>query len=125
MNNLFLFAQINYKADHTQLTYLQLMSTKAVQQVTFHCRNTIGYFDPQANNYRRGIKLLAYNDAEILPRANNRLRYKAIVDDCQVSAILFNHHQLTVVQCQTGLSQYQIRQSGATKPVARHSVMIW
>lgn len=60
------------------------MSTKAVQKVTFHCRNTIGYFDPQANNYRHGIKLLAYNDAEILPRANNRLRYKTLVDDCQV-----------------------------------------
>ena len=83
--NFFLYIQITYKADHTQLTYLQLMSTKAVQNVTFHCRNTIGYYDPTTNNYRRGIKLLAYNDAEILPKANNRLRYKAVLDECQVS----------------------------------------
>lgn len=61
------------------------MSTKASQNVTFHCRNTIGYYDARTKNYRKGIKLLAYNDAEILPKANNRLRYKAILDECQVS----------------------------------------
>lgn len=89
---------ITYKADHTQLTYLQLMSTKAVQNVTFHCRNTIGYYDPTANNYRRGIKLLAYNDAEILPKANNRLRYKAILDECQHKS---SNWARTIVEYQT------------------------
>lgn len=57
---------------------------RAVQNVTFHCRNTVGYFDPATKNYRHGIKLLAYNDAEILPKANNRLRYKVLLDECQV-----------------------------------------
>ncbi|VVC94687.1 unnamed protein product, partial [Leptidea sinapis] len=73
---------ISYKADHSQLTYLQLLSVAAVQNVTLHCRNTVGYYDPGAKNYKRGLKLLAFNDAEILPKANNRLRYKALLDEC-------------------------------------------
>lgn len=64
------------------------MSTAAVQNVTFHCRNTVGYYDPVTGNYRRGLKLLAFNDAEILPKANNRLRYKALLDECQVSKLI-------------------------------------
>lgn len=76
--------QISYKADHSQLSYLQLLSLKAVQNVTLHCRNTVGYYDPDTRNHKRGLKLLAYTDAEILPKANNRLRYKALLDECQV-----------------------------------------
>lgn len=71
------------------------MSTKAVQNVTLHCRNTIGYYDPMTNNYRRGLKLLAFNDAEIMPKANNRLRYKALLDECQV----INTELSKVVNC--------------------------
>lgn len=71
------------------MTYLQLMSVNAVQNVTFHCKNTVAYYDPATHNYRRGVKLLAYNDAEILPKANNKLRYTALLDECQVSGKLF------------------------------------
>lgn len=97
------FTQVSYKAEHSQLTYLQLMSTKAVQNVTLHCRNTIGYYDPMTNNYRRGLKLLAFNDAEIMPKANNRLRYKALLDECQVIntvlSVYFFYIKVFLINC--------------------------
>lgn len=46
--------KINYKADSNQVGFLQLLSVKATQNITFHCRNTIAYFDKTKNNHRSG-----------------------------------------------------------------------
>lgn len=75
--------KINYKADSNQLGFLQLLSTKASQNVTFHCKNTVAYFDKIKNNHRRGVKLMTWNDNELTPKGPQRLRYDVSEDGCQ------------------------------------------
>lgn len=77
--------KITYKAHSNQIGYLQLLTTHAQQNITFHCKNTVAYFDQHKRTFRKGLKLMAWNDAELLPKGNNRLRYEALVDDCRVS----------------------------------------
>lgn len=76
--------KITYKADSNQLGFLQMLSTHATQNVTYHCRNSVGYFDAEKNNYRRSLKFLAWNDAELTAKNSLHLRYDAIEDGCQV-----------------------------------------
>lgn len=75
--------KMNYKADGNQLGFLQLLSTHATQNITFHCKKTIAYFDNVKNNHRRGLKLMTWNDNELLPKGPQRLRYEAQEDGCQ------------------------------------------
>ncbi|KAG8280284.1 Collagen alpha-2(V) chain [Homalodisca vitripennis] len=51
-----------------KIGFLQLLSSSASQNLTYHCRNSVGYFDLQHKTYRRGLKLLGWNGAEITPR---------------------------------------------------------
>lgn len=79
--------QITYKADSNQIGFLQLLSTRAYQNMTYHCKNSIGYFDSEQKTYRKGMKFLTWNDVELMPRGNQRLRYDIIIDECKVSII--------------------------------------
>lgn len=75
--------KLTYKADSNQVGFLQLLSKGASQNMTYHCRNSVAYFDAVKRTYRKGIKLLAWNDAEITPRGNQRFRYDVGEDECR------------------------------------------
>lgn len=75
--------KLHYKADSNQMGFLQLSSAHATQNVTYHCKKSVGYFDAQNNTHRKGLKLLSWNDVELLPKGPERLRYEAVVDECQ------------------------------------------
>jgi collagen type II alpha len=77
--------QLTYKADSNQVGFLQLLSTGASQNMTYHCRNSVAYFDAVKRTYRKGIKLMTWNDVEITPRGNQRFRYDVGEDECRVS----------------------------------------
>lgn len=76
--------QLTYKSDSNQLGFLQLLSTNAQQNLTYHCKNSVAYHDVAKNTYRKAIKFLAYNDAEITARGNARFRYEVLEDGCKV-----------------------------------------
>lgn len=76
---------MNYKADSNQIGFMQLLSTRAAQNITYHCYNSVAYFDATQRTYKKGIKLQTWNDAEILPRSSNRkLNYDVTEDECRV-----------------------------------------
>lgn len=77
--------KITYKADSIQLSHLQMLSTHATQTITYHCKNSVAYRDHTKNSYRRSLKLLAWNDAELTAKGSHHLQYEALEDGCQVS----------------------------------------
>lgn len=81
--------QIAYKADSTQISVLQMLSTGGQQNITFHCKNTAAYFDSDNSTYQNGLKLLTWNEAELAPDGKKRFRYEVIKDDCQVIIFYF------------------------------------
>lgn len=78
------YLQISYKADSNQIGFLQLLSTSASQNLTYHCKHSIGYFDVVSKTFKKGLKLHGWNDADITARGNQKLRYTAIEDQCKV-----------------------------------------
>lgn len=75
--------KLTYKSDSNQLGFLQLLSTAAQQNLTYHCKNSVAYHDAAKNTYRKAVKFLAYNDAEITARGNQRFRYDVLEDGCK------------------------------------------
>lgn len=65
--------KITYKAERTQIKSLQDLSESATQNITYHCRKTVAYYDVSRRTYKKGITFWADNDAEITPRGKNSL----------------------------------------------------
>ncbi|GIY03063.1 collagen alpha-1(II) chain, partial [Caerostris extrusa] len=74
---------LHYKIDHGQLTFLQLLSEKASQTITYHCRNSIAYYDSKHKFFKRALRLMAYNDLELSAEGNKHFVYHSSVDGCQ------------------------------------------
>lgn len=79
--------QLTYKADSTQIGFLQLLSAQATQNITYHCKNSVAYFDATKHTFRKGLKLMSWGDIEITPKGN-KLRYEVIKDGCRVGVNL-------------------------------------
>jgi len=73
--------QFTYKADQVQMTFLQLLSDRVRQNVTYHCRNSVAYYDQANGNYDKAIKFLTANDLE-LTAGHRKFTYSVPVDDC-------------------------------------------
>ena len=79
------FFQIEYDIDEIQLSYLQLLSTHAQQEVTFKCKNSVAWYDKSAQNYNKAVKFEGINGYEFSTKSKSK---KASVnvpfDGCQV-----------------------------------------
>lgn len=71
--------------DKIQLTFLQLISSSAIQNITYHCRNTAAYFDKRNSKYENAATFKTYNEIELVPLRPSRFRYSVTLDECQVS----------------------------------------
>ncbi len=84
----FSWLQFTYKVDRVQLTFLQLLSKEAYQNITYHCRNSVAYFDHASNGYHKAAKFQTYNDLELSPN-RAKFRYSVKLDECQVNIAVF------------------------------------
>ncbi|TRY88617.1 hypothetical protein DNTS_028837, partial [Danionella cerebrum] len=65
-----------------QLTFMRLMSNRASQNLTYHCKNSIAYMDAASGNLKKALMLQGSNDIEIRAEGNSRFTYKVRQDGC-------------------------------------------
>lgn len=73
----------SYKADKLQLKFLQMLSNRAQQNVTYHCRNSVAYFDRTTKTHEKAIVFMASNDVELVPKRPVKFQYSVLLDECQ------------------------------------------
>lgn len=80
MENGFTFS---YKADKVQLKFLQLLSSRAQQNITYHCRNSVAYYDQKTKSHDQATVFMASNDVELVPKRPIKFQYSVLLDECQ------------------------------------------
>lgn len=77
--------KIEYEIDEVQLSYLQLLSNHARQEITFRCKNSVAWFDQSTQNFNKAVKFEGTNGHEFSTKSKSK---KAMVtvpfDGCQV-----------------------------------------
>lgn len=68
----------------TQLAFMRLLANQAVQNITYHCKNSIAYMDEASGNLKKALLLQGSNDAEIRAEGNSRSTYTVSEDGCTV-----------------------------------------
>ncbi|KFQ09378.1 Collagen alpha-2(V) chain, partial [Leptosomus discolor] len=66
----------------TQMTFLRLLSKEASQNITYVCKNSVGYLDDQTKNLKKAVILKGANDLELKAEGNSRFRYTVLHDSC-------------------------------------------
>jgi len=75
--------KFSYEASEVQLTFLRLLSTKAHQNVTYHCKNSVAVRSGASGTTEQALKLLTTSDVELSLDAPSLEQYEVIEDGCQ------------------------------------------
>lgn len=73
----------------TQLAFMRLLSNKASQNITYHCKNSVAYMDEQSGNLKKAVVLQGSNDVELRAEGNSRFTFTVLEDGCTVSCFFF------------------------------------
>jgi len=84
---------------NSQITFLRLLSEQARQQVTYHCKNSVAYYNDKARNYDSALKLRGANGAELT--AQGAAQYTVIEDGCSDSSYQWDK---TIIEYTTELT---------------------
>lgn len=72
-----------------QLAFLRLLSSRASQNITYHCRNSIAYMDQASGNVKKALRLMGSNEGEFKAEGNSKFTYTVLEDGCTVSSDIF------------------------------------
>ena len=86
--------QFTYKADSNQISFLQMLSSSASQDITYHCFNSLAYYSAKKDHYRKALGLMSWNDLEI--RGRGRFSYEVPVDECQARSFFSSMKSLHI-----------------------------
>ena len=78
-------AQLEYVSEQSQLEFLQLLSDRARQRITYHCKNSVAWPEKSSNEGIKSIKMLTVNGLELHARSSNKFKPTLVGDDCAVS----------------------------------------
>ncbi|EDO49401.1 predicted protein, partial [Nematostella vectensis] len=76
--------QFHYTSDPSQLLFLRLLSDRASQKITYHCRNSVAWYDSRSRDFDKSIKLKSGNGIELYAASSNKYKPTIIKDDCGV-----------------------------------------
>ena len=66
------------------MSFLQLPSSSASQEVTYHCKNSVAVFDAESKSFRHALRHMTVSDTELNARGNNKFRYRIMGDGSKV-----------------------------------------
>ena len=89
--------QFTYKISSTQLKFLQLLSNKATQKLTYHCKASSAFFDEQTKTHDKALHLVSHNH-KLLQSFSKRFNYHVTLDECRVGVVCFVY-ELCVIGC--------------------------
>ena len=69
----------------SQLSFLRLLSDRARQNITYHCKDSVAWYDEQLNDVTKSIRLKTSNGVIIDSSSSNKFKPKVITDNCRVS----------------------------------------
>lgn len=81
-----------------QLAYLRLLSSRASQNITYHCKNSIAYMDQASGNVKKSLKLMGSNEGEFKAEGNSKFTYTVLEDGCAVSNNVFESRMENIVR---------------------------
>lgn len=82
-----------------QLAFLRLLSSRASQNITYHCKNSIAYMDQASGNVKKALRLMGSNEGEFKAEGNSKFTYTVLEDGCTVSNNIFiskGHNDLSI-----------------------------
>lgn len=82
-----------------QLAFLRLLSSRASQNITYHCKNSIAYMDHASGNVKKALRLMGSNEGEFKAEGNSKFTYTVLEDGCTVSNNIFinmDHKELSI-----------------------------
>lgn len=82
-----------------QLAFLRLLSSRASQNITYHCKNSIAYMDHASGNVKKALRLMGSNEGEFKAEGNSKFTYTVLEDGCTVSNNIFkgmDHNDLSI-----------------------------
>ena len=91
---LFFTFQIKYVKFSSQLLFLRLLSDRARQTITYHCKNSIAWYDEQLKDVSKSIKIKTANGVIIHSSSSNKFKPRIITDDCRVSRKMWTRRVL-------------------------------
>lgn len=67
------------------MQFLQLLSSEASQELTYHCKNSIAVYDASRRSLRNALQIMTTSDIQLKARGNKKFRYRIVQDGCKVS----------------------------------------
>jgi hypothetical protein len=65
-----------------------MLSSEGHQNITYHCRNSMAFYDAAGQTYQHAIKMETNNELELTADGPLKARYDVLLDECQVSPTL-------------------------------------
>lgn len=77
--------QIKYVQFSSQLAFLRLLSDRARQNITYHCKDSVAWYDEQLKDVTKSIRMKTSNGVIIDSSSSNKFKPRVLKDNCRVS----------------------------------------
>lgn len=78
------FEKLKYVPRSSQLLFLRLLSDRAVQNITYHCKNSVAWHSEHLTDVKRSLKIKTANGVIIHSSSSNKFKPRVITDGCRV-----------------------------------------